>query len=384
MRQYGSLLVILLVIVAAFATTGFQCSSAEITSARIYVQQKNWPKAEDACLKEIAKNDKNEEAWYTLGQVRYEMRKYPDALDAFAKAGSISETHKADIAKYKLVIWQSSFNDGVRFFNAGRDTSAYYDSALACFTKGIMAEPDTPMTYFVAGRTALAKKDMKASLDYFETAMAKNPRYAEAASALGDIHYSMGLEKASAKDEAGADAEFQKSVSAYETAYNLAPDNSNTITALIEVLDRTKNPGKALSITRDAIAREPNNKVYRYALGVFLLQQAEAFAASAKYDSAESRYADGVEQFKKALEIDPNYADATYNAGVSYLNWGVTLRSALDKKMESMKRGRLSIRRRNKHTRRNTSLRCRILKRQWRLTRRTLRCYKTWESYTCC
>ena len=338
MRQYGFLLVILLIL-AAFGTTGFQCSSAEITSARIYVQQKNWPKAEDACLKEIAKNEKNEEAWYTLGQVRYEMRRYPVALDAFTKAASLSDAHKADVAKYRMVIWQTSFNDGVKFFNAARDTSAYFDTALASFKNAILAEPDSAMTYFVAGRAKLGLKDMKGATDYFETAMTKNPRYAEAASALGDVHYSMGIEKLGQKDQAGADAEFQKSAASYETAYNLAPDNTNTITALIEVLDRTKNPAKALTITRDAIAREPNNKVFRYALGVFLLQQAEGLAANGQFDSAGTRYSDGVDQFKKALDIDPAYAEAVYNCGVSYLNWGVTLKSALDKKMESKKRG---------------------------------------------
>jgi len=336
MKRYVPFIVIALAAVF-ISTTGFQCSSAELTSARLYVQQKNWAKAEESCLKELAKNDKNEEAWYILGQVRHEVRNYKGALDAFDKAGALSDAHKADIAKYRLVIWQSAFNDGVRFFNTGKDTSAYYQKALDNFATAIDAQPDSAMTYFVAARAAMALKDNKAADGFLETALKKNPKYGDAASLLGELHYGAGIEKLDAKDEAGANAEFAKATAAFENAYRIAPENPNTITALIEVYERTKNPGKALTITRDAVTKEPNNKLYRYALGVFLLKQAELFSSGGQYDSAGAKYLDGTEQFKKALEIDPAYADANYNCGVAFLNWGVSIKAELDKKNESVK-----------------------------------------------
>jgi hypothetical protein len=40
------------------------------------MQQKQWDKAEQSLLKEVVKNDQNEEAWFLLGQVRLEMKKY--------------------------------------------------------------------------------------------------------------------------------------------------------------------------------------------------------------------------------------------------------------------------------------------------------------------
>ena len=338
MKRYSPVLVIVLAALV-FTITGFQCGSAELTSAKLYVQQKNWAKAEESCLKELAKNDKNEEAWYILGQVRYETKKYPAALEAFNRASGISDAHKADIGKYRLVMWQSAFNDGVRYYNAGRDTASYYAKALESFNSAIAAQPDSAMSYYVAGRTALAMKDMNTAVGYFENALTKNPKYVDAASALGEVHYIVGVDKVNAKDEAGANQEFVKATAAFETAYKLAPENSTTITALIEVYERTKNPGKALSITREAVAKDPGNKTYRYALGVFLLKQAELLSAGGAYDSAAVKYTEGIDQFKKALEIDPDYADATYNCGVAYLNWGVSLKTQLDKKAEASKKG---------------------------------------------
>jgi tetratricopeptide (TPR) repeat protein len=336
MKRYFPVAILILAALYV-STTGFQCGSAELTSAKLYVQQKNWAKAEESCLKEISKNDKNEEAWFILGQVRYEVKKYGGALEAFNKAAEISDAHKAEIVRYRLGIWQFSFNDGVKYYNAGHDTASYYSKALEQFTTAIAAAPDTVMSYYVAARAASALKDRKMALGFLEAAVQKNPKYADAIAFTGELHYSAALENLEAKDEAGANLEFGKSAEAFQKAYELAPDNAATITALIEVYERTKNPGKALEITRAAVAREPGNKVYHYALGVFLLKQAETTAASNTFENSSGEYTESIAEFKRALEIDPAYSDATYNCGVAYLNWGVSVKAEIDKRTEATK-----------------------------------------------
>jgi tetratricopeptide (TPR) repeat protein len=59
------------------------------------------------------------------------------------------------------------------------------------------------------------------------------------------------------------------------------------------------------------------NKAYRYNYGVLLL-------------NAEM-YAEAEEQLKKAIEIDPDYENAIYNLGVTYVKWG----TAINKEAES-------------------------------------------------
>jgi tetratricopeptide (TPR) repeat protein len=335
MKRYYPIAV--LVLAAIFiATTGFQCGSAELTSAKLYINQKNYAKAEESLLKELAKNDKNEEAWFLLGQVRYENRKYGPALEAFTRASELSDAHKPDITRYRLGIWQSSFNDGVRCYNAGKDTASYYEKSHEYFKIAMAAEPDSGASYYVGARAASALKDDKTAIGYLETALKKNPNYADAALLLGELHYGVALQKLEAKDEKGYNAELAVALVAFQNAYRLAPDNQIAINALIEVYERTKNAGKALEITRDAVTKDPNNKVYRYAYGVFLLKQAEQTATD-QFDSAAARYEESVSQFKKAVEIDPNYGDANYNCGVAYLNWGVAIKAELDKRTEAKK-----------------------------------------------
>ena len=93
-----------------------------------------------------------------------------------------------------------------------------------------------------------------------ETALQKKPNFADAARFLGQVHYQVAQERAGAKDEAGAQAEYAKAVAPFEQAYKAEPDSVVNIQDLIDVYERTKQSDKAMTITRDAVAKEPKNK----------------------------------------------------------------------------------------------------------------------------
>ncbi len=316
----------LLLALVYFATTGFQCGSAETTSAKLYMQQKQWAKAEESLLKEVAKNDKDEEAWFLLGQVRYEAKNYTGMNEAFSKALGISDVHKAEIFRTRLAIWAQMYNDGVASYNKGKDEPANFKKSIEEFDTAISMSPDSSGTYYVSALAFYAVKDYKGAQAKLETALQKKPDFGDAAHFLGQIHYLLASEKLDAKDSVGARSEYAAAAIAFEQVYKTDPGNPENITNLIDVYERTKETKKALQLTREAAAKDPNNKVFAYAYGVFLLRQ----------DS----YAEAIEQFKKALAIDPNYLDAIYNLGVSNLNWGVSLKQAVDKKAEGQKKGK--------------------------------------------
>lgn len=320
MKKYFPALLILLTFVY-MTTTGFQCGSAEATSAKLYMQQKQWQKAEESLMKELAKNDKNEEAWFLLGQTRLEMKKYEGMNEAYTKSLALGEVHKAEITRNRLAIWAMNYNEGVAYYNRGRDTAAYYDKSLESFRTAISMEPDSSTTYYVAALAHFAKKDFAGATQKLETALQKKADYADAARFLGQLQYQEAMDKSEAKDEAGSKAALMKATAAFENAYKADPVNPDNITNLIEVYERTKQTDKAMNLTRDAVAKDPKNKLYRYAYGVFQLKQ--------------ERFPESIEQFQEALKIDPNYGDANYNLGVAYLNWGVSMKEEADKKYEA-------------------------------------------------
>jgi tetratricopeptide (TPR) repeat protein len=155
--------------------------------------------------------------------------------------------------------------------------------------------------------------------------MQKNPEFFDASRFLGQLGYTIAQNKLEAKDTAGATAEYAKSADAFKKAFDIQPNNAENIGSLIDAYERSHQSEKAEAITRDAVQRDPKNKMFRYAYGVFLLKK-EDFPGS-------------IEQFTKTLEIDPNYSDAAYNTGVAYLNWGVSLKAAADKAVEGQKKG---------------------------------------------
>jgi tetratricopeptide (TPR) repeat protein len=313
--------IFLLAGVAYVSMTGFQCGSADVTSGKLYLQQKQYQKAEESLAREVQKNPNNEEAWFDLGLARMELKKYPEMNDAFTKALSLSDEHKADIIRFRLGVWALNYNVGVKYYNRGKDTTAYYDSALVCFRTAISMAPDSSNTYYVAALTYYAKKDPRNAMSSLEVALQKKPDFLDAARFLGQLHYQAGTERLDAKDKEGAKAEYAKSAEAFKLAYEASPDDPDLITGLLDAYDRSGQPDKAMALTDSAIARDPYNKVYLYAKGVFLLKQ--------------DKYQEAIDQFKTTLKADPEYADAIYNLGVSYLNWGVALREEVQKKEEA-------------------------------------------------
>jgi tetratricopeptide (TPR) repeat protein len=135
----------------------------------------------------------------------------------------------------------------------------------------------------------------------------------------------MAQKRLEAMDTAGAVADYAKAADAFKKGFELQPSNADNIANLIDAYDRSRQSDKAEVITRDAVQKDPNNKFFRYAFGVFLLKKED--------------YQGAIDQFTKTLEIDPSYADATYNMGVAYLNWGVTIKKAADKASETQKKG---------------------------------------------
>lgn len=323
-----AVLALFAVMVVSFATTGFQCGSAETTSAKLYMQQKQWAKAEQSLLKETAKNEKDEEAWYLLGSVRLELKNYMGMNEAYARALQISDAHKAEINRNRLATWGQLFNEGVRLYNGGMEDSTKYTSALDTFRVAIAMEPDSANTYYVASLCSYAKRDFNSAILLLDSCLAKNPKSPEAARLLGNVYYQLAAADIHNKNEAGANAEYLKAADAFEKAYVAEPDSAINITNLIDAYDRTKQSDKALDLTKGAVEKNPNNKFFRYAYGVFLLKQ--------------DKFEPAVAQFSKAIEIDSDYADARYNLGVAYLNWGVALRKeAVDKaEAEQKKAGR--------------------------------------------
>jgi tetratricopeptide (TPR) repeat protein len=325
MKRYFPL-VVLAAFTLAFATTGFQCGSAEVTTAKLAMQQQQWDKAEMSLLKEVTKNEKNEEAWFMLGQVRWEMKKYTEGNEAFGKALGLSETHRAEITKYRLEFWQRSINEGVQHYNSGRSNPAEFEVAAARFKDAIDVIPDSANGHYYLALAHMGKKDYAAAEASLNAALARKPDYREALDRLASVQVLKADEARQAGDKTAETAALEKASEIYGKAHKAYPADADYILALIDIYEKLGQSDKALVLTRDAVAADPTNRIFRYAYGVFLLKQEE--------------FGPAIEQLEKVGNAQGDTADvlthdATYNLGVAYLNWGVAMKAEADKNAEA-------------------------------------------------
>ncbi|MFN3695357.1 MAG: tetratricopeptide repeat protein, partial [Ignavibacterium sp.] len=103
-------------IVFGILLMGYQCSSTEITSAKLYIQQKNYDKALEVLQKEVQKNPNSDQGYYLMGVVYAEKGDYKNMVQSFDKSLSISKTYEKEIKDYKKSTWVTVFNRGVAFF----------------------------------------------------------------------------------------------------------------------------------------------------------------------------------------------------------------------------------------------------------------------------
>ena len=318
--------IILLFWTVAFISTS---SAQYLTSARLYLKQREWALAESSALKAVAKDDKDEEAWFVLGQARFELKKYPEMIDAFNKSLEIKPTYSEDINRYKFKIWVDSYNAGIKYYNKGRDSVAYLDMALDSLKLAIKAMPDSSANYYVSALSYYGKKDYANSIKMLEATLEKDPKKIEAVKMIGQLHLQAGRDKKEAKDSVGAAEEYRLSTVAFEKLYEKAPTDVDNIINLIDAYERAGMNDKAFTLTSNCVKADPSNRICRFAFGVYLLKK--------------DMYSESIEQFKavvenEAAEKDAMYKDATYNLGVAYLNWGVMMKEANDKKAEAARK----------------------------------------------
>ncbi|MFC2133260.1 tetratricopeptide repeat protein [Bacteroidota bacterium] len=302
----------------------FQCSSTELTSAKMYINNNNYAKAKESLNKEIEKNPANEEALYLMGFIAGEEGEIETMIEFFDRASKAGKKFEEDIKQNRLYHWATSFNKGVAFYNRAAkvsdsdSTMNFIHLAAVQFKNSTLCEPDSFMSY--------------ENLSYAYISMGQNDKAvaplkklielkgaAENYSMLGELYLNEGIENYNVfansnnvQDSVTAFAFYNKSINILEKGREKYPEDGNILLLLSNAYINANKIDVAMDAFKAGVEQEPENKYYRYNYGVLLLNDLN-------YEEAEH-------QFKKAIEIDPEYTNAIYNLGVTYFRWGVKLR----------------------------------------------------------
>jgi len=316
-----SKLFVLAFLMLSMVFVGYQCGSTEITSAKLYIQQKNYDKAIEVLQKEVTKNPKSDEGYYLLGYVQGEQGKFEEMVDSYDKSLAISKSFEKNIQDSRKYFWAQAFNRGVSLYQRGIKTDdvdsakVYYDKSIADFKSALKIEPDSGDTYKNLAFVYLSKGDNEAAVEPLKQLIARE-KAIDGYKFLGEIYNVNGnnLKNQGKKEE--SKAEFNKSIEVLEEGLKIYPDNAEMLISLSSAYIGADREDEAIEKYRKLVIAKPDEKNIRYNYGVLLL--------------GANDFAGAEEQFNAALDIEPDYANASYNLGVTYVKWGSYLSKKAD------------------------------------------------------
>ena len=302
----------------------FDCSSAELTGAKLYINQKQYAKAKESLLKDVQKNPKSDEGFYLLGYLYGEEGDVPNMIDAFNKSVAISPKFESQIKDYKKYTWQTSFNKGVGAFNVAVKTTKpdsmkiFFKKAIDLFNNAGLCEPDSTGAYENIVSAYLNMGDQEGAIPVLLklTDMGK-PAYSFAQ--LGQIYLINGSKmidsyraSKNVADSAKAFEWYGKAIDVLKKGAAKYPSDSGILLQLGNAYYASDEIETAITSFKALAEKMPTNKDIRYAYGVVLLKG--------------KQYQESVKELSEAVKMDEKNTDAIYNLAAAYINWGNDLR----------------------------------------------------------
>ncbi len=282
MKQVLSIILLLSV---ALSFTAFQCSSTELTSAKLYIQQKNYDKAVESLNQEITKNPQSDEGHYLLGYILGEQDDIEGMLDNYEKSLAISNKFAKNIAESRKYHWADSFNKGVQLFNRGAkagDTDSanvIFEQAIAKFNGAIAAEPDSADTYKNLAFAYLNMGDRDAAIEPYKKVV-ELTHSEDAYAQLGEMYLQKGVMLKGEGNTDEANKSFNMAISTLEEGKQKYPSSGEILLLLSNAYIGADKLDVAKEAFKEGVEKEPENKYYRYNYGSLLLNAEEYEASS--------------------------------------------------------------------------------------------------------
>lgn len=321
----------LLLLSMVFGITAFECASTELTSARLYLQQKKIDKAKEALYKEVRKNPKADEAYFLLGNSVFGPAGQFDSMAiAFDKSLAISPKFKDNIAQSRLFYWAENFNKGAE--NWGRSNNAeepekvneYATKAIQNFEDAIICNADSANTYKNLIVMHKIVGNVEKTFPLYDKVIELEPTpaiYADYGGTYNQIAFEHSAKFKKSKDKADSIAAKKN----YTKALEILDEGSKLGAFDVSLFQELANAYIGLNRTSDALAQiknliddNPNDVNYRYFYGSLLLQ--------------EGKFAQAEKSFIALLEIEPEYKDGIYQLIATYNNWARNIREEAEAK----------------------------------------------------
>ncbi|HET6510589.1 MAG TPA: tetratricopeptide repeat protein, partial [Candidatus Kapabacteria bacterium] len=187
----------------------------------------------------------------------------------------------------------SASDSAMMFAYPGSQTYVYFEKA-----------PRAPRNWQLSGwrmnvTEQVANSATRVSTDIYKT--------------VANYYYQRGLAAQKAGDNTTARIEFDQALPLLFSVQRLDPADETAAAAIPDIYIKTNQSNKAKEQYERLLTENPNKALYT-SYGTFLLTTKD--------------YEGAVNQYSKALAMDPNYESAIFNIAASYKNWAATEQAA--------------------------------------------------------
>ncbi len=229
------------------------------------------------------------------------------------------------ITEYKMAIWLDPFNIAAfRHLCRAYEEQGDYNQAIDIYNKLIAMAPNMPDLYSNLANIYYIKGEFDLAISNYQTAITLNPN----PSWTSVIAQTMGFVYQENKSDPDA------AISAYQTAYVLTPDDIDIYVNLGSAFYDKEDYDNALTVYRQALEFNPHNAKIHCNLGFLYWGKGDteealkSYEMAIKYNDAYDiaynnlgviylddlgRVKKAIELFKKAVDVNPNYALAHFN-----------------------------------------------------------------------
>ncbi|GEM_PF-1417271 len=275
-----------LIALSALVMLLLSCQSAELTAAKVYVQQENYPAALEQLKIAEKKEPTNANVFLMMGKLYAEM----DSLDAM---------------------------------NRAFDTALELDSTL--FNDIVAWRVEKREDYFKKGHDAGNKKKWDKAIEFTKTAVSVDPNFSDGWYNLGYFYQQSG-------DAENAEKAFRK-------AHEIEPLNEPLARQIAIYEYKDKNVEKAIEILKKIVDEKKKAEIETYTLlGQMYAINDQGETADSMFSLAEQiepdnidllfnhgtvlykpleRFDEAIEKFERVLELSPGNRDALYNLSIS-------------------------------------------------------------------
>jgi tetratricopeptide (TPR) repeat protein len=199
-------------LVFAFLIQGFQCASAEMTTAKTAYAKNNYTTAVENLEIELNQNPTNEEAMMLLLRIKILQGKFLQAAKIVKDAETKLKNPKnlEQLPNYKNQLWVNSYNSGMTKYRSSLNSgnTQDLDSALFYFETGQTVRPEVLDFYYFNGFSFREKGDTAKAMESFAKYVSKlepEMNFAKANQIFIDMEVQEGLNNAKLNSSASVD-----------------------------------------------------------------------------------------------------------------------------------------------------------------------------------